>query len=56
MQQLIRKSLRYFRKRVTNITFYTYNIYDFMICYAMTTPMEPTVDKRMKNEQVQAGL
>ena len=56
MQQLIRKSLKHFRKRVTNITFYTYNIYDFMICYAMTTPMEPTVDKRMKNEQVQAGL
>ena len=33
MQQLIRKSLEHFRKRVTNITFYTYNIYDFMICY-----------------------
>ena len=36
MQQLIRKSLEYFRKRVTNITFYTYNIYDFMICYGDT--------------------
>ena len=33
MQQLIRKSLERFRKRVINITFYTYNIYDFMICY-----------------------
>ena len=33
MQQLIRKSSGHFRKRVTNITFYTYNICDFMICY-----------------------
>ena len=33
MQQHIRKSLKHFRKIVTNITFYTYNIYDFMICY-----------------------
>lgn len=36
MQQLIRKSLKHFRKRVTNITFYTYNIYGFMICYGDT--------------------
>ena len=36
MQQLIRKSLKHFRKIVTNITFYTYNIYDFMICYGYT--------------------
>ncbi len=54
MQQHIRKSLKHFRKRVTFITFYTYNIYDFMICY--DTPMERTADKRIKNEQVQAGL
>lgn len=33
MQQLIRKSLKHFRKCVTFVTFYTYNIYDFMICY-----------------------
>lgn len=54
MQQLIRKSLKHFRKNMTNITFYTYNIYGFMVCYMI--PTERTVDKRIKNEQVQAGL
>lgn len=39
MQQLIRKSLKHFRKNMTNITFYTYNIYDFMICYGNTYGM-----------------
>ena len=36
MQQLIRKSLKHFRKKVIFITFYTYNILYFMICYSYT--------------------
>lgn len=36
MQQLIRKSLKHFRKKVIFITFYTYNILYFMICYGYT--------------------
>ena len=36
MQQLIRKSLKHFSKRMINVTSYTYNIFDFMICYGYT--------------------
>ena len=53
MQQLIRKSLKHFRKRVTFITFYTYNILYFMICYSYTYGTNGTKGLKMsKYKQV----
>ena len=50
MQQLIRKSLKHFRKSVTYITFFTYNIVGFMVCYGYFNGTAE--NKRIKNEQV----